>query len=97
MPVYNPHSAYHQTSSEVLPGHLLRQSPEAVLKDYGIDDENAAIFIFDYDKAGEIAVGDKLLIDGNYWYAIRPVVRRNDIWMLRESRVLLNQKGTDAQ
>lgn len=97
MPIYNPHLALHTTSNETLTGHLQRQTPEAVLRDWGVDDTNAAIFIFDYDKAGEIQVGDKLLIDGDYWYAIRPVVRRNDIWILRESRVLLNQRGIDAQ
>ena len=98
MPIYFPHNAHiynlntsevYEASGQYIPGHLTLRQYSADLIETGINQRQIAEYIFKWEDRNKVKQGDRLLVDGEFWHVISPVQSRNEVYILRESRVQL--------
>ena len=94
MPLYQPHQAaiyrlvngvYTYTGNNAM-GHLTNRGNGADLEATGWNNTQVGEFIYNWEDFYNIKQGDRLLVDGDYWNVIAIPQRRNEIYILRESR-----------
>ena len=96
--VYRVSGDSYTATSVTINGHLTKREFTSELGPSGWDSLETAVFIFPWeysqaDDAGNyfIKQGDRLLVDGNFWNVVSQVQARNEIAVLRESRVKLEK------
>lgn len=95
---YEPHTArLFKRSAErtevaidaYLPGHLRELTVEDALMKWGIEGKRAAKFTFRLNQADLVEIGDRLLVDGNTWEAVRAPVKKTAVVQLERAIVAL--------
>jgi hypothetical protein len=93
--LYQPHSAavyrqvagvYTPTGNSVL-GHLTNRNYSSDLAESGWNQTQAGEYLYSWEDYSKIKQGDRLLVDGNYWNVVSQPQQRNEVYILRESRV----------
>lgn len=91
MPLYTPHQgvvyahpAY--TAGDTLLGHLGNKDVSAQLTDTGQDFIETATWLFRYEDAAKLKMGDRILVAGSYWVVTSPVMVQDAVFLLKEAR-----------
>lgn len=97
--LYTPHTAVvysvsgdsYTATSVTINGHLTKREFTSELGSSGWDSLENAVFIFPWEASGFMKQGDRLLVDGNFWNVVSQVQARDEVYILRESRVKLEK------
>lgn len=91
MPAFLPHQGViyaHPSYSpgDTLLGHLGNKDVSATLTEQGQDFTETATWLFRYEDAAKLKMGDRLLVAGSFWVVTSPIMVQDAVFLLKEAR-----------